>query len=102
MPDNLVSDTVKAGKEIYYDIKGHDPEKKKNTEYSASGSIGFSNTLSSISGESKEALLERCFTELAELAKRKLNTPNLAYRKDKHRFIESGSGVQVECNATVL
>lgn len=102
MPENLVSDTVKAGKDIYYDIKGHDPEKQKGSEYSASGSIGFSNSLSSNPGESKEALLERCFTELAEIAKRKLNTPNLAYRKDKHRFVESGNQVQVECNATIL
>lgn len=95
VPENIVSDTVKAGKGIYHDVKD---DKKE----AAPSGVRFSFTYSGQAGENAEVAKKKCVDGLESGAKEKFGQPNLAYRLIKEEAVTNGDKVIANCSLEVI
>jgi hypothetical protein len=81
MPEHMVSDTVKAGKDLVKTVVGED---EKPAE--AANGLLFTNLVTAEPEASAEAATEQCIQELEAHAREKLNRRQLSYRLVSKKF----------------
>lgn len=92
---NLVSDTVKAGKEIVGNVTGG----KNSTD--AKG-IVFSNTVVADPNSAAEALAGQCLKELETQVREKLGKDQLAYKEVSKSVAHKGGKLVATCSVEII
>lgn len=101
MPDNLVSDSVQAGKDLYKGIKGDDDKPQENQDDNGNYII-YSNTYVGSSNDSDEELKKQCLIELETQAKAKFSVDSLAYKVLSQDISKTSDNSVANCKVAIL
>lgn len=99
MPDDMVSDTVEAGRDIYDDVTDSD-EDGPASGGTASGSI-FSHTVVGASDSPESDLRETCLSELESRAKELLGTEEITFTLVSETISTKDEKAIVSCTISV-
>lgn len=91
-PENLISDSVKAGKDIYHSVKGEVSETKNNT-------FEFSYLVPT--NEPHETSSNKCFDGAIEKARKALNKYNLEVKKSASSISLKSGETTMNCSVSV-
>jgi hypothetical protein len=106
MPENMISDSVNAGRSLYIDINGgmsSSTAKENQSNDSTNGNKGiiFSSTYIGAASDSDVNLKKRCLTELESEAKAKLAVTSLAYNVTSEGINRTKDKAIATCKVTI-
>jgi len=99
IPDNLVSNSMESGKNIYLDLTNGTPSQENNQD---STGIYFSNTHVNHTKLSELELKSQCLSELKLTAKRKLKVDKLRYSVEHESTSSYNNQMVATCKIFVL
>ncbi len=99
IPDNLVSNSMESGKNIYLDLTNNSSSQQDNTD---STGIYFSNTHVNHTELSELELKSQCLSELKLTAKRKLKVDKLRYSLENESTSSYNNKMVATCKIFVL